>query len=117
MAEKQDKQILIAKLSFGVALLALATTVFDKLFGFFSSPELTTNAPGTNSAGTNAAADPSMKVPGNTGTVEYIDKAAEGLVMPWHWVIMILCMLVALACILIWRKLHRRREEDLRRPM
>lgn len=118
-----DKKTLrITQIGFLTAIVAMATTVIDRFSGFITGRRSGTNAPGTNApgtnaapwnaAGTNAAADPMMKVPGNTGTVDYkkvIEEVPDGLVMPWHWVIIILCLLTALLCILIYKKVKKRR--------
>jgi hypothetical protein len=106
-----DKKITIAKIGLATSVIMMATTIIDKLSGFITGrPELPgTNAPGDKVPGTNAAAEPLHAVPGNTPMMPVeINKAPEGLVMPWHWVIIILCLLVALACVLIWKKIKRR---------
>lgn len=115
--DKSDKTLLAPKIGLYTALIVMATTVIDKFSGFITGGIQTNAAPGTNSAGTNAvgtnaAADPKFAVTGNTGHIEKFSEATDGLVMPWHLVIVILSLLAALLFILIWRKIKRKKMSE-----
>ena len=90
----------IAKLGFWTALLMAIVTLFDKFSGFL-----------TGLQSQRQAGDP----PPPDGDPEPVSYAAE-IAFPTHWVIVILCLLVLLACLLAYKgykKRHRRATQIL----
>ncbi len=117
---KEKTKLWIAGLGFGAALLTMLSAIVHAFLPLLAEKPVEvvmgTNAAGTNSPGTNAAADPKHAVPGNTGTVDYkaLEKAPEGMFIDWHWVAVIVCLLVALLCILVWKRIRKRHREEMR---
>lgn len=98
--EKRLKtKLRISKYGFWTALITMAITILDKFSGFVTGQQQIPPEP--------VEIEPLTEEP-----VEEIiiveSYAPEGLVMPWHWVIVIVCLLLALASILLYKKIKRR---------